>query len=91
MSDKMEALMIREKKINANLDFYSASVYRYVGISTDLFPSVFATSRIVGWCTHFIEQYKNNRLIRPLTHYTGPQGLHYVPMSERAGASPAAR
>jgi citrate synthase len=83
MSEAMEKIMLKEKNINANLDFYSASVYRYLGIATDLFPSIFATSRIIGWCTHFIEQYKNNRLIRPLTHYAGPQGLHYVPLANR--------
>jgi citrate synthase len=83
MSEVMEKMMLREKHINANLDFYSASVYRYLGISTDLFPSIFATSRMIGWCTHFIEQYKNNRLIRPLTQYLGPQGLKYVPLADR--------
>ncbi|OGR89565.1 MAG: citrate synthase [Elusimicrobia bacterium RIFCSPLOWO2_01_FULL_59_12] len=88
ISEAMETIMLREKNINANLDFYSASVYRYLGIATDLFPSIFATSRIVGWCTHFIEQYKNNRLIRPLTHYAGPQGLQYVPLASRNTASP---
>jgi citrate synthase len=83
MSEKMEQIMLREKHLNANLDFYSASVYRYLGVATDLFPLIFATSRIVGWCTHFLEQYKNNRLIRPLTQYTGPQGLHYTPLDNR--------
>ncbi len=83
MSDLMEKVMLREKKINANLDFYSASVYRYLNIATDLFPVIFATSRMVGWCTHFIEQYKNNRLIRPLTEYLGPQGLTYTPITQR--------
>ena len=86
ISEFMERVMLREKNINANLDFYSASVYRYLGIATDLFPVIFATSRMVGWCTHFMEQYKNNRLIRPLTTYLGPQGLHYVPVFERAAA-----
>lgn len=83
MSETMEKLVYQEKKLNPNLDFYSASVYRYLGIDTDLFPSIFAMSRVVGWCTHFIEQYKNNRLIRPLTEYVGPQGLKYLPMSQR--------
>jgi len=83
ISETMERMMMREKHLHANLDFYSASVYRYLGISTDLFPSIFATSRIIGWCTHFIEQYKNNRLIRPLTQYVGPQELHYVPLANR--------
>lgn len=84
MSDVMQRLVMQEKKLNANLDFYSASVYRYLGISTDIFPLIFATSRVVGWCTHFIEQYAHNRLIRPLTHYAGPQGLKYTPLASRS-------
>ncbi len=88
MSEIIEKIMIGEKKINPNLDFYSATVFRYLGIDTDLYPVIFAISRIVGWCTHVMEQYKHNRLIRPLSHYTGPQGLHYQPLSSRR-ASPA--
>src|ERR1019366_7745679 len=83
MSEAMEVILLREKKLNPNLDFYSASVYRYLGIDTDLFPMIFATSRVVGWCTHFMEQYANNRLIRPLTHYTGPQWLKYEAIDRR--------
>jgi citrate synthase len=83
MSEVMEGIMMREKKLNPNLDFYSASVYRYLGIDTDVFPMIFATSRIVGWCTHFMEQYANNRLIRPLTQYTGPQWLKYEAINRR--------
>ncbi len=89
MSDRIEGIMIREKKINPNLDFYSASVYHYLGIDVDLYPMIFATSRVVGWCTHFIEQYRNNRLIRPLTHYLGPQGLSYTAINERSPSAPA--
>ena len=92
MSEVMEQIMLREKKLNPNLDFYSASVYRYLGIDTDLFPLIFATSRVVGWCTHFMEQYANNRLIRPLTHYTGHQWLKYEALDRRkAPAAPVAR
>lgn len=86
ISEAMEQVMRREKHLNANLDFYSASVFRYLGIDTDLFPLLFATSRIVGWCTHFIEQYQHNRLIRPLTQYTGPLGLPYTPLASRSAA-----
>ena len=88
MSEAMEKIMLREKHLNANLDFYAASVYRYLGIPTDFFPLVFATSRVIGWCTHFIEQYKNNRLIRPITQYNGPQGLRYAPLASRNSAGP---
>jgi citrate synthase len=90
MSEKMEGLVFKEKKINANLDFYSASVYQYLAIDIELYPIIFAASRVIGWCTHFIEQYKNNRLIRPLTDYAGAQGLRYAPLAERNSAPAAA-
>jgi len=87
MSEIIEKIMINEKKINPNLDFYSATVFRYLGIDTDLYPVIFALSRVVGWCTHIIEQYRNNRLIRPLSQYTGPQGLRYEPIASRAATA----
>jgi citrate synthase len=83
MSEVMEKTMLREKNLNPNLDLYSPSVYRYLGIATDLFTLIFAISRMVGWCTHFMEQYQNNRLIRPVAQYTGPQELQYVPLAKR--------
>lgn len=83
MSKRIEDLMIREKKINANVDFYSASVYYVLGIPIDLYPLIFAVSRISGWTAHVLEQYANNRLIRPLAEYTGPTGLKYVPIDQR--------
>jgi 2-methylcitrate synthase len=83
MSKKIEDLMIREKKINANVDFYSASAYYVLGIPVDLYPLVFAASRIAGWTAHILEQYADNKLIRPLAEYTGPRGLKYVPLEER--------
>lgn len=86
ISEVIEKIMIGEKKINPNLDFYSATVFRYLAIDTDLYPVIFAISRIVGWGTHVMEQYKNNRLIRPLSEYVGPQGLTYVPMASRQPA-----
>lgn len=88
MSEIIEKIMITEKKINPNLDFYSASVFRYLGIDTDLYPVIFAVSRVIGWCTHILEQYRNNRLIRPLSEYTGPQGLTYQPIGSRSAAAP---
>ncbi len=91
MSEIIEKIMVNEKKINPNLDFYSATVFRYLGIDTDLYPVIFAVSRVVGWCTHMMEQYKNNRLIRPLSQYTGPHGVHYEPIASRASALPAGR
>lgn len=83
ISKKIEDLMIREKKINANVDFYSASAYYVLGIPVDLFPLVFAVSRISGWTAHVLEQYADNKLIRPLAEYVGPQDLKYVPIDQR--------
>ena len=83
MSRKMEEVMMREKHLNPNVDFYSASTYYALGIPTDLFTPIFACSRISGWTAHVLEQYKNNRLIRPRAEYVGPRGLKYVPIEER--------
>ena len=83
MSRQIEDLMIREKKINANVDFYSASAYYVLGIPVDLYPLIFAVSRISGWTAHVLEQYANNKLIRPLAEYTGPTGLSYAPIDQR--------
>jgi citrate synthase len=83
MSRKMEEVMMREKHLNPNVDFYSATTYYALGIPTDLFTPIFACSRISGWTAHVLEQYKNNRLIRPRAEYIGPRGLKYVPISER--------
>ena len=83
MSKKIEDLMIREKKINANVDFYSASAYYVLGIPLDLYPLVFAVSRISGWTAHVLEQYASNKLIRPLAEYVGPRDLKYTPIDQR--------
>ena len=65
MSQRIEALVKAEKKLNANVDFYSASTYHALGIPIDLFTPIFAVSRVSGWTAHVLEQYANNRLIRP--------------------------
>jgi len=83
MSRKMEEVMMREKHLNPNVDFYSATTYYALGIPTDLFTPIFACSRISGWTAHVLEQYSNNRLIRPRAEYVGPRGLKYVPIAER--------
>ncbi|HEV2349931.1 MAG TPA: citrate synthase [Terriglobia bacterium] len=83
ISKKIEDLMIREKKINANVDFYSASAYYVLGIPVDLYPLIFAVSRISGWTAHILEQYANNKLIRPLAEYTGPTDLKYALIDQR--------
>jgi citrate synthase len=73
-----------EKKLNANVDFYSASTYTTLGIDLDLFTPIFAVSRIAGWTAHVIEQLDDNRLIRPRAEYTGPEyPVKYVPMDQR--------
>jgi citrate synthase len=83
ISKKIEDLMIGEKKINANVDFYSASAYYVMGIPVDLYPLVFAISRISGWSAHVLEQYANNKLIRPLAEYVGPTNQKYVSIEQR--------
>jgi citrate synthase len=72
MSQKIEAFVKAEKKLNANVDFYSASTYTTLGIDIDLFTPIFAISRIAGWAAHVLEQHDDNRLIRPRADYTGP-------------------
>ena len=85
MSRKIELFIKDEKKLNANVDFYSASTYTTLGIDIDLFTPIFAISRISGWCAHVIEQHDDNRLIRPRADYTGPiYPAPYVPIAQRS-------
>ena len=84
MSHKIEEFVKAEKKLNANVDFYSASTYHVLGIDIDLFTPIFAVSRISGWAAHIIEQLDNNRLIRPRADYLGPAyPQHWVPVEKR--------
>jgi citrate synthase len=84
MSEKIEKFVKAEKKLNANVDFYSASTYHVLGIDEDMFTPVFAVSRISGWAAHVIEQLDDNRLIRPRAEYLGPDyPNHYVPIEKR--------
>jgi citrate synthase len=84
MSRKIELFVKDAKKLNANVDFYSASTYTTLGIDIDLFTPIFAVSRISGWAAHVIEQHDDNRLIRPRADYTGPTyPAPYVPIGER--------
>ena len=73
MSQRIESLMRTEKQIDANVDFYSASTYYLLGIPIALFTPIFAVSRVSGWTAHVLEQYANNRLIRPRAEYVGPE------------------
>ncbi|MDQ3620943.1 MAG: citrate synthase, partial [Verrucomicrobiota bacterium] len=84
MSDRIAAIMKEKKGLNANVDFYSATVYYSLGIPTDLFTPIFAISRMSGWTAHLLEQYADNRLFRPLSQYTGPAiGRQVVPIEKR--------
>lgn len=83
MSNKIDEIITTEKGLPPNVDFYSASVYHSLGIERDLFTPIFAVSRTSGWTAHMLEQYANNRLIRPRAEYIGPQKRHYVPIDQR--------
>ena len=84
MSRVIEELVKEEKNLNANVDFYSATVYHNLKIEVDLFTPIFAVSRMSGWTAHILEQLNNNRLIRPRAEYTGPAHPDpYIEMNER--------
>ncbi len=83
MSEKIEAYIKKEKSLVPNVDFYSASTYHYLGIPTDLFTPIFAMSRVAGWTAHVMEQYSDNRLIRPVSEYVGTRSAEYVPIDKR--------
>ncbi len=84
MSERIASIMKERKGLNANVDFYSATVYYSLGIPTDLFTPIFAIARMSGWTAHILEQLGDNRLFRPLSEYTGPAvGLVAKPIAER--------
>ena len=88
LSDKIRAAMAEEmekrgKRIYPNVDFFSASVYTTLGIEMELFTAVFAIARMPGWTAHLMEQYADNRLIRPSSEYVGPRGKKVVPLDQR--------
>src|SRR6476659_3996878 len=84
MSERIEALVKAEKKLYPNVDFYSASTYYTMGIAIDLYTPIFAVSRVSGWTAHVLEQYANNRLIRPRADYTGPTYPQtWLPLDQR--------
>jgi citrate synthase len=84
MSERIAELMKQKKNLNANVDFYSATVYYSLGIPTDLFTPVFAIARTSGWCAHVLEQLEDNRLYRPLSEYVGePVGKKVIPIDQR--------
>ena len=83
MTQKIEEILQREKGMYPNVDAYSASTYYVMGIPLDLYTPIFAVSRISGWTGHILEQYSNNKLIRPRAEYIGPRDLKYAPIGER--------
>lgn len=83
VSERIEEVMRREKKLFPNLDFYSASAYHYANIPTALFTPIFVISRITGWSAHVIEQRSDNRLIRPNSNYTGPEKRPFPAIQNR--------
>ncbi|MDO6681030.1 MULTISPECIES: 2-methylcitrate synthase [unclassified Oceanobacter] len=84
VSERVEAVMWREKKLFCNADFFHASAYSFMGIPTKLFTPIFVCSRASGWCAHVMEQRANNRIIRPSADYSGPESAEWVDISERS-------
>lgn len=80
---EVDRCMAEHSKVFPNVDLYTASLYHAMGIPTDLFTPIFAMSRVTGWTAHILEQWNNNRLIRPIANYTGPASLRYVPIAKR--------
>ena len=83
MSQRIEQMMLEKKGMYPNVDFYSASTYYLMGIALDMYTPIFAVSRISGWTGHILEQYANNKLIRPRAEYIGARDQKYVPIAER--------
>jgi len=80
---QVESTMAAHSKVFPNVDLYTASLYHAMGIPLELFTPIFAMSRVTGWTAHILEQWSNNRLIRPTANYTGPTSLKYLPVEER--------
>jgi citrate synthase len=83
MTERMEQAVWQQKQLYPNVDLYSASAYYTLGFPTEYFTPIFAMSRVAGWCAHVLEQYADNKLIRPRANYVGPRDVQYVPLDKR--------
>ena len=83
LTERLEKAVWERKQLYPNVDLYSASVYYTLGFPTEYFTPIFAVSRVAGWCAHVLEQYADNKLIRPRANYVGPRGVEYVPIEKR--------
>ncbi len=83
ISSRLIEAVQEHKPLQVNVDYWSASLYSYLGIDKQIFPMIFALSRISGWTAHVLEQYADNRLIRPRAEYVGPQPREYRPLADR--------
>ena len=88
VSEYIEKRVIDEKKMYPNLDYYSASTYHQCNIPTELFTPIFVISRTTGWAAHIFEQRANNKLIRPVSNYTGPEPLKFENIEKRIAQKP---
>ena len=84
VSERVDEVMWREKKLFPNADFYHASSYHFMGIPTKLFTPIFVCSRVAGWAAHIMEQRANNRIIRPSADYIGPESSEWVDIEDRS-------
>jgi len=83
VSERIEGIMVNEKKIHPNLDFYAASAYHQCGVPTDFFTPIFVIARTAGWAAHIMEQRRDNKLFRPNAIYNGPDKKEFVHIKDR--------